>query len=166
MLSRFSSHLSSLASFLVFRKRMPHISVLINIPSLHHFRGLEGEIAALIASKDITARIDSHNKILYARTTEQRSTTYRNVLKAGEEHLRATKALLLRASMLRFNLVQRPAVSAVPDRQEGPAGGRPGRHRDRKGTRGEGSGKGDMASFGALAGRHAGNFADDMMKLG
>ena len=47
-------------------------------------RVLEKELASLIQKKDIPARIDSHNKVLYARHADQRAATFAATLKAGQ----------------------------------------------------------------------------------
>ncbi|KAI3428534.1 hypothetical protein D9Q98_007357 [Chlorella vulgaris] len=107
--------------------------------------GLEKELAALIGSQQIKARIDSHGKVLYARKPDQRSITYQQAIKAGEEYVRNTQALLLRASIMQHDLIQKPAGGGGggggsggpdrPDRGEGPPG-RHGRHRgERRGDR-------------------------------
>lgn len=64
--------------------------------------GLEKELAALITDNQIQARIDSHNKILYARHADQRNTTFQRVLQTGREFDRDVKAMLLRANLLKF----------------------------------------------------------------
>jgi len=58
--------------------------------------GLERELSKLIMEGSIQARIDSHNKILYARHTDQRNATFQNALKMGEEYQRNAKAMILR----------------------------------------------------------------------
>lgn len=68
---------------------------------------LEKELAALIMDHEIQARIDSHNKILYARHAHVRNNTFRNALQIGESYVRESKALLLRANVLQHDLVQR-----------------------------------------------------------
>lgn len=105
--------------------------------------GLEKELAALISTKQIHARIDSHAKVLYSRKPDQRSGTYQQAMRAGEEYLRNTRALLIRASLMQHDLIQKPSGGAGgggggpdrPDRGEGPPG-RHGRHRgDRRSDR-------------------------------
>ena len=44
---------------------------------------LEKELADLISSGDVQARIDSHAKVLYARLTDARANAYDNALKFG-----------------------------------------------------------------------------------
>ncbi|XP_010255512.1 PREDICTED: COP9 signalosome complex subunit 1 [Nelumbo nucifera] len=68
--------------------------------------GLEKELEALITDNQIQARIDSHNKILYARHADQRNATFQRVLQTGSEFDRDVRAMLLRANLLKheYNL--------------------------------------------------------------
>lgn len=61
--------------------------------------GLEKELSQLIIEGLISARIDSHNKRLYARQTDQRSATFERTLSIGEEYQENTKAALLRVHL-------------------------------------------------------------------
>ncbi|CAI0470619.1 unnamed protein product [Linum tenue] len=63
--------------------------------------GLEKELATLITDNQIQARIDSHNKILYARHADQRNATFQRVLQTGSEFDRDVKAMLLRANLIK-----------------------------------------------------------------
>ncbi|CAK9145756.1 unnamed protein product [Ilex paraguariensis] len=65
--------------------------------------GLEKELEALITDNQIQARIDSHNKILYARHADQRNTTFQRVLQTGCEFDRDVKAMLSRASLIKHD---------------------------------------------------------------
>ena len=49
----------------------------------------------------LQARIDSHNKILYARHADQRNSTFQRVLQTGSEFDRDVKAMLLRANLIK-----------------------------------------------------------------
>lgn len=71
--------------------------------------GLEKELAALIMENQIQARIDSHNKILYARHADQRNATFQRVLQTGADFERDTRAMLLRANLMRQDFVMRGA---------------------------------------------------------
>lgn len=62
---------------------------------------LEDELMQLILYGQIQARIDSHNKILYAKDVDQRSTTFERSLAVGKEYQRRTSMLILRAAMLK-----------------------------------------------------------------
>lgn len=62
---------------------------------------LEDELMQLILDGQIQARIDSHNKILYAKDVDQRGTTFERSLTIGKEYQRRTSMLILRAAMLK-----------------------------------------------------------------
>jgi len=66
---------------------------------------LEKELAQLITEGQISARIDSHNKVLRARSANIRTTTFKSALDVGDQFTTETDAMLLRASILRNNLV-------------------------------------------------------------
>jgi COP9 signalosome complex subunit 1 len=71
--------------------------------------GLEKELTRLIMENKIQARIDSHNKILYARHADQRSTTFHKALNMGETYQNNVQSMLLRANLLMTNFaVQQP----------------------------------------------------------
>lgn len=63
--------------------------------------GLEKELEALITNNQIQARIDSHNKILYARHADQRNATFQRVLQTGREFDQDVRAMLLRANLIK-----------------------------------------------------------------
>lgn len=65
---------------------------------------LENELMSLILEGQVQARIDSHNKILYAKNIDQRSVTFEKSLKMGEEYERRTKLMILRAAMVRAQI--------------------------------------------------------------
>lgn len=48
------------------------------------------------------ARIDSHNKILYARHADQRNATFQRVLQTGSEFDRDVRSMLLRANLIKY----------------------------------------------------------------
>ncbi|EFX74404.1 hypothetical protein DAPPUDRAFT_324380 [Daphnia pulex] len=62
---------------------------------------LEDELMQLILDGQIQARIDSHNKILFAKDADQRSCTFEKSLNLGEEFKRRTRLLVIRAAVLR-----------------------------------------------------------------
>jgi len=70
--------------------------------------GLERELSRLIMDNSIQARIDSHNKRLYARTTDQRSATFEKTISMGEEYQDNAQALLLRVNLLRNDFIVKP----------------------------------------------------------
>lgn len=51
----------------------------------------------------LQARIDSHNKILYARHADQRNATFQRVLQTGREFDRDVKSMLLRANLIKYD---------------------------------------------------------------
>ncbi|XP_028406609.1 COP9 signalosome complex subunit 1-like [Dendronephthya gigantea] len=61
---------------------------------------LEDELTQLILDDQIQARIDSHNKILFAREVDQRSTTFEKAIKMGKEYDKRAKALIIRAAVI------------------------------------------------------------------
>ncbi|XVF79985.1 hypothetical protein PTKIN_Ptkin15bG0034200 [Pterospermum kingtungense] len=65
--------------------------------------GLEKELETLITDNQIQARIDSHNKILYARHANQRNATFQRALQIGNEFDRDVRAMLLRANLLKHD---------------------------------------------------------------
>ncbi|KAM7508690.1 hypothetical protein LguiA_019143 [Lonicera macranthoides] len=65
--------------------------------------GLEKELESLITENQIQARIDSHNKILYARHADQRNATFQRVLQTGGEFDRDVRAMLLRANLIKHD---------------------------------------------------------------
>ncbi|KAK9910584.1 hypothetical protein M0R45_034540 [Rubus argutus] len=70
--------------------------------------GLEKELEALITDNQVQARIDSHNKILYARHADQRNATFQRALQTGNEFDRDVKSMLLRVNLIKheFSLKQ------------------------------------------------------------
>ncbi|GAM24105.1 hypothetical protein SAMD00019534_072800, partial [Acytostelium subglobosum LB1] len=65
---------------------------------------LEKELSKLIMDDSISARIDSHNKRLYARKTDQRSVTFEKSLQVGRDFQTTSNDTLLRLNMLNNNL--------------------------------------------------------------
>lgn len=70
--------------------------------------GLEKELSRLIVENLISARIDSHNKRLYARTTDQRSATFEKSFQMGDEYQDNLKSMLLRVNLLRNDFHVKP----------------------------------------------------------
>lgn len=76
---------------------------------------LEKEIIALIYDGHIKARIDSHNKILYAKNTDSRTLTFERAIKMGKIWQRQTQALITRTAILNAGLsVVSPTVNDRP----------------------------------------------------
>ncbi|XP_018012149.1 COP9 signalosome complex subunit 1 isoform X2 [Hyalella azteca] len=77
--------------------------------------GLEDELMALILEGLIQARIDSHNKIVYAACVEERSVTFERTLEMGQQHIDRLHMLLLRAALIRQQMhVKPPSRDAMP----------------------------------------------------
>ncbi|KAL0044872.1 hypothetical protein WJX82_000746 [Trebouxia sp. C0006] len=62
----------------------------VNLPTMAEafktdVSGLEKELAELIQTDQIQARIDSHNKVLYARHADQRKATFQSALRTAEQ---------------------------------------------------------------------------------
>ena len=68
---------------------------------------LDKELAAGIAEGRIAARIDARAGVLYARHADARRATFQRALAAGAAYERDTKALLVRASLMQHDVVQR-----------------------------------------------------------
>ncbi|KAK9768855.1 hypothetical protein K7432_000189 [Basidiobolus ranarum] len=66
---------------------------------------LELEIASLIMNNNIQARIDSHNKILYAKRIDQRSHVFQNSIAMGQQYEKNARALLIRVKLLQAELI-------------------------------------------------------------
>jgi len=77
---------------------------------------LEKELAGLIMEGSIQARIDSHSKILFARTTNERSNTFEKALRMGDEYQRNTKAALFRMNLMKNEFIVR---SSRPESDRG-----------------------------------------------
>jgi len=68
-------------------------------------KALEFELSKLITDGTISARIDSHNKRLYARQTDIRSATFEKTMHVGQEYQENTKALLFRMNLLKNDVI-------------------------------------------------------------
>ncbi|KAM7302840.1 COP9 signalosome complex subunit 1 [Ixodes scapularis] len=75
---------------------------------------LEDELMQLILDGQIQARIDSHNKILYAKDIDQRSTTFERALSMGKDYKRRTAALVLRSAMLKNQIHVKVSIQSLP----------------------------------------------------
>merc|ERR1719411_57730 len=62
---------------------------------------MEQELAVCIGDSHIKAKIDSHNKIVYASKSNKRNELFQNVLNLGEDFERDMKAVLLRTSLIK-----------------------------------------------------------------
>jgi COP9 signalosome complex subunit 1 len=66
---------------------------------------MEREVSILIAEGRIHARVDSHAKVLYARRANVRKATFKKALGLGDKYVRDTKALILRLTLTRNDIV-------------------------------------------------------------
>ncbi|KYQ91512.1 COP9 signalosome complex subunit 1 [Tieghemostelium lacteum] len=85
----------------------PYVSVdLVSMATAFNtnIQQLEREISKLIMDDSINSRIDSHNKRLYSRKIDQRSTTFDKSMQVGHDFISNTNHLLLRLEMLNNNL--------------------------------------------------------------
>ncbi|KAG1663636.1 hypothetical protein FOA52_011691 [Chlamydomonas sp. UWO 241] len=118
---------------------------------------LEKEVAGLIIEGKVHARIDSHRKVLHASHADVRGQTFQQVLSAGEAYLRDTKAMLLRASLIKHDFVQpKPGGGGdrLGDRMGGMGGGMGGWGglRSGGGPRGDRGDRGDRGGAGGSSG--------------
>jgi COP9 signalosome complex subunit 1 len=81
---------------------------------------LEKELSKLIVDGTISARIDSHNKRLYSRKVDDRRETFDKAIALGEEFQTNSRALLIRVSLIRNNMMVKPMKTGEADRR-GPA---------------------------------------------
>lgn len=80
---------------------------------------LEDELMKLILDGQIDARIDSHNKILYAKDSDQRLVAFEKSLEMGREWQMKATALILRAACARNGLIYiRPTSQSTPFKSE------------------------------------------------
>lgn len=89
---------------------LPFVSVDLNMMAdafKTNVAGLQKELEALITNNQIQARIDSHNKILYARHADQRNATFQRVLQTGDAFDRDVRSMLLRANIIKHDFMQK-----------------------------------------------------------
>jgi len=88
----------------------PFIS--IKIPTMAKAFGfdtavLETHLAELIGDNRIQARIDSANKVVYARNSDQRNATFQKSMNMGTAYVRNVKSMLMRMSLIKHDFVVR-----------------------------------------------------------
>lgn len=81
---------------------------------------LEDELAQLIADDHIQARIDSHNKRLYARQTDERADAFAAVINAGEAYVQNMQAMLLKLNLSKNDLSVRAPLRVGAGERELP----------------------------------------------
>eukprot|EP01134_Creolimax_fragrantissima_P004032 CFRG4032T1 len=72
---------------------------------------LQSQLAALIVDGRLSARIDSHNKVMLTRQVNNRSTTYEKCRQLSLQHQQRTNASVLRSRMIVDNLI----IEALPN---------------------------------------------------
>jgi len=72
---------------------------------------MENELSRCIGDNHIAAKIDSHNKVVYASTSNRRTKLFASVLDAGEDFSRDMKCVLMRMSC------QKEGVQVVQPRE-------------------------------------------------
>lgn len=60
---------------------------------------IENEIADLIATGNINAKIDSHSKVLYAKQDNEKIQSFKKGVELGKTFIRETQNLLLRIKL-------------------------------------------------------------------
>jgi len=83
--------------------KIPLMAESFNLPLVD----LERQLVNLIADGKISARIDSANKILYARHADERNGTFEKALAVGDKYIRDSKSLLMRMSLSENDFVVR-----------------------------------------------------------
>jgi len=89
----------------------PFLSVDLNLMAKAfktEIQPLEKELSRLIMEGVISARIDSHNKRLYAKQTNERASTFDKTIKMGETFQNNTKSTLLRVNLIKNDFVVKP----------------------------------------------------------
>ncbi|TRY79936.1 hypothetical protein TCAL_02257 [Tigriopus californicus] len=66
---------------------------------------LEDELMTLILDGQIQARIDSHNKALYAQDVDQRNATFEKAIEMGQMYERRAQLLVFRSALLKNNVI-------------------------------------------------------------
>lgn len=61
---------------------------------------------------EISARVDSENKVLYSRQSEERGKTFQNAKALTKAFLQDHKGLLIRLSLIKYELIQKQPPSA------------------------------------------------------
>jgi len=86
---------------------------------------LEKELAKLIVTNEISARIDSFNKRLVARQVTTRTHAFDKTVETGENFQTNSRALLLRVNLTRNNFMVKPVArqGAIPMGMMGGPGG-------------------------------------------
>ena len=79
---------------------------------------LEKELASMIVSDSIQARIDSQNKVLYAKQVDQRSATFRESIATGAKFEQTLKDMLLKMNLTENEFVVKPTKRGDRDERD------------------------------------------------
>uniref|UniRef100_A0A6B2L483 PCI domain-containing protein n=1 Tax=Arcella intermedia TaxID=1963864 RepID=A0A6B2L483_9EUKA len=93
---------------------------------------LEKELSKLIVDGTISARIDSHNKRLYSREVDDRRETFNKAIQLGEDFQTDTRAMLIRVSLIRNNMLVKPQKGEERRGGPGSGAGHTGKRTDKK----------------------------------
>jgi COP9 signalosome complex subunit 1 len=66
---------------------------------------LESQLAQLISTNQLDARIDSQNKSLRANDTNERQRVYKNAIEVGTKYLLEAKLNTIRTKLTQANLI-------------------------------------------------------------
>jgi len=113
----------------------PFVSVKLNIMAKSFgmdVSEIEKALAELIGDEKIEARIDSANKVMYARNANQRNVTFQKTLNAGTAYVRNVKSMLMRMSLIHNDL----SIKHPKQKEKGGGGPGPRRGGEEKGARG------------------------------
>mmetsp|Transcript_1425 Transcript_1425/g.2726 ORF Transcript_1425/g.2726 Transcript_1425/m.2726 type:complete len:444 (+) Transcript_1425:63-1394(+) len=86
--------------------KLPEMADAFKMP----LQALESVLVGLIAENKIQARVDSHNKVLYSRHSDQRNAAFEQALKVGNTYCRDVKASLLRSSLMQNHFFIRKPI--------------------------------------------------------
>jgi len=84
--------------------KIPRMAIAFEMPVPE----LEKSLITLISDNNLQGRIDSHNKVLHAKHSDQRSATFQQVLNLGETYMRECKSLLMRMALVEHSFAVRP----------------------------------------------------------
>lgn len=103
MFAHFDTLLLFANTFFLYRQLNCYCQLKYSVPNL------EKELADLIVSGQISARIDSHNKRLYATQSDQRTATFDKSYNAADDFRSQSMAMLLRINLIRNGFVVKGA---------------------------------------------------------
>lgn len=109
---RIGDHIESLAKSIRSRALIQYITPFSSVDMVEmakafdmSIQNLEKDLAELIVHGSISARIDSHNKRLFATESDQRAATFAKSYDAADSFRSQTMAMLLRVNLIRHGFV-------------------------------------------------------------